>query len=309
MQHTIVPSFFLYGEPPREAVDQFLHLESLDDRSRPSGWNIRLHSHTELHHLFHVDAGGGTLRVEEAELRFDAPCMLLIPARTPHGFRFDPETSGSVLTLSEGYLGVLAARGGAEVLLRLFCQAAPLPLPPASAAPQLLARLALELGWEAPGHTLAVEGCVLSLLVEVVRLAKRADTGLPGQFGPHAILVARFREMVERHYREPRPLSRYAAQLGVTEHRLRAACRHAAGASPLRLIQARQLLEAKRALLYTNMTVGEAGYYLGFEDPAYFSRFFARAAGESPRRFRARRKGGEQTGAGRIDTDGRSWNA
>ena len=73
---------------------------------------------------------------------------------------------------------------------------------------------------------------------------------------------------------------------------MRAACRLIAGAPPLRLIQDRQLLEAKRALLYTNMTVGEAAYYLGFEDPAYFSRFFTRGAGEAPRRYRARRAAG-----------------
>lgn len=309
MQNTIVPMFFLYGEPPREAVDRFLHMESLDDRSRPSGWNIRLHSHADLHHLFHIDAGGGTLRVEDGRLRFEAPCLLIIPARTPHGFLFDTETSGSVLTLSDGYLGSLVARGGAKVLSRLFCESARLPLPPGNMAPQLLARLAGELGWEAPGHAIAVEACVLSLLVEVVRLAQRDDVGLPSHLGPHAILVARFRELVEQHYREPRPLARYADQLGVTEPRLRAACRHVAGAAPLRLIQERQLLEAKRALLYTNMTVGEAGYYLGFEDPAYFSRFFTRGAGESPRRFRASRAMGSDAEAARADSDESSWDA
>lgn len=304
MQNTIVPTFFLYGEPPREAVDRFLHIEALDDRSRPNGWSIRLHSHAELHHLFHIDAGGGTLRVEDARLRFEAPCLLIVPARTPHGFRFDTETSGTVLTLSDGYLGGLVARDDAKILSRLFCEWDRFPLPPGNLAPQLLARLARELGWEAPGHAIAVEACVLSLLVEVVRLAQRANTGEPSHLGPHVILVARFRELVEQYYREPRPLARYANQLGVTEPRLRAACRLVAGSAPLRLIQDRQLLEAKRALLYTNMTVGEAGYYLGFEDPAYFSRFFSRGVGESPRRFRARRAAGGEVGAARTRSDG-----
>jgi AraC family transcriptional activator of pobA len=34
------------------------------------------------------------------------------------------------------------------------------------------------------------------------------------------------------------------------------------------------------------MTVAEAAYYLGFDDPAYFSRFFAKAAGMAPQAFR-----------------------
>jgi AraC family transcriptional activator of pobA len=34
------------------------------------------------------------------------------------------------------------------------------------------------------------------------------------------------------------------------------------------------------------MTITQVAYYLGFEDPAYFSRFFAKGMGASPRRFR-----------------------
>ena len=49
--------------------------------------------------------------------------------------------------------------------------------------------------------------------------------------------------------------------------------------------------EAKRNLLYTGMTVAEVAHALGFGDPAYFSRFFARFAGEPPGRFRASRRG------------------
>ncbi len=48
------------------------------------------------------------------------------------------------------------------------------------------------------------------------------------------------------------------------------------------------LLEAKRTLSYTNMTVAETAYYLGFADPAYFSRFFSKHAGQSPAAFRKR---------------------
>jgi AraC family transcriptional activator of pobA len=56
----------------------------------------------------------------------------------------------------------------------------------------------------------------------------------------------------------------------------------------MRLVHARQLLEAKRQLLYTNMSVSEIAYALGFEDSAYFTRFFTQRAGCSPRNFRMR---------------------
>ena len=50
------------------------------------------------------------------------------------------------------------------------------------------------------------------------------------------------------------------------------------------------LLEAKRNLVYTAMAVSEVSYALGFSDPAYFTRFFKRQSGWSPRDFRTRAK-------------------
>jgi AraC-like DNA-binding protein len=35
----------------------------------------------------------------------------------------------------------------------------------------------------------------------------------------------------------------------------------------------RRILEAKRLLLHSELTIAEIGYELGFEDPSYFSRF------------------------------------
>ena len=47
------------------------------------------------------------------------------------------------------------------------------------------------------------------------------------------------------------------------------------------------MVEAKRLLIYTGKSVAEVGYDLGFEDPAYFARFFAERAGSAPSAFRA----------------------
>ena len=50
----------------------------------------------------------------------------------------------------------------------------------------------------------------------------------------------------------------------------------------------RVLREARRQLFYTNLSIAEIAYLLGYNDPAYFSRVFARATGMAPSAFRAR---------------------
>ncbi len=284
-QYIDIPEFFLFGEAPQTVGHRYLHLEPLSDRSRPNNWNIRTHSHASLSHIFHLTGGSGTMRAEDRIYNFAAPCALLVPAGVVHGFQFAPESAGTVLTISDAYLQELTLRerafGG------LFAAPAALPLDE-TIIPASLKRLAQELSWIAAGHGAAVEAHLLCVLVACVRALEQARSTETVRPGAQATLVAQFREAIERHYRRDLPLARYTAMLGVTERQLRSACLKVAGMPPTGLIQMRILLEAKRALLYSNMTVSEAAYYLGFNDPAYFSRFFQRATGHSPRAFRNR---------------------
>ena len=54
------------------------------------------------------------------------------------------------------------------------------------------------------------------------------------------------------------------------------------GRSAARVIQDRLMIEARRDLVYTAMSISQISFRLGFSDPAYFSRFFAKRAGVSP---------------------------
>jgi AraC family transcriptional activator of pobA len=290
VRREIVPSFFLYGEPPKEVSSRFLHIEALDERSRPNDWNIRPHAHPNLNHIIHIAVGAGAMRTDRGAFSFRAPVVLLAPAGVIHAFAWEPDTAGHVLTLAEGYFRDLSSRE--PEFASIF--AAPDSLALGGAADEsdrisgAILRLAHELAWNAPAHRAAVEAQLLDLLVRIVRIANRDRPTADSPPGPQADLVARFRAMVEEHFRSSLPIAEYADRLGVSIPRLRAACINIARRAPLDIVQERLFLEAKRLLLYSNMTVAEIGYFLGFEDPAYFTRFFTRRAGQSPRRFRMR---------------------
>jgi AraC family transcriptional activator of pobA len=290
-QQHVVPSFFLYGEPPREVEDHFLHIEALDDRSRPNNWNIRPHAHAALNHVFYLTSGGGLINAESLARRFQTPCAILVPARVIHAFVFDADTSGSVLTVSETFLREQLLRE--SQLQSLFAAPDLFEFTPDNPEANLLRtsfeHLASELAWQAPGHAAAVESQLLSILVALLRLDHRAHGDRQLRRGRQAELVARFRQLLEADFHSNKPIEDYARALKISPSRLRAACVEVTDRSPLQLVQDRLLLEAKRLLLYSNMSIAEAGYYLGFDDPAYFTRFFTRATGLSPRGFRQRK--------------------
>jgi AraC family transcriptional activator of pobA len=283
-----VPTFYLYGEPRRMVEERFVHVEALVDRTRPSEWTIRPHTHPELNHIFHVSTGGGAVVTDDGPLPFTAPCLLLVPAGAVHGFRWDLESAGSVVTLAASYLQDFARRDTS--LDTLFDTISVVPCDAAAddlVAPMLRA-LGQELGWAAPGHRAAADAGLLALLVVALRLKAPRHEGRSMPPSPQAALVARLRHLIDERFRLREPVGVFAASLGVSPRRLRDACARVARMSPGAMLDQRAMLEAQRSLLYGNLSVGEVGYALGFSDPAYFTRFFTRHAGRSPAAFRRR---------------------
>jgi AraC family transcriptional activator of pobA len=109
-------------------------------------------------------------------------------------------------------------------------------------------------------------------------------------------LVRRFRAMVDGHFKEHWTVAAYASELAITPTHLNRICRSVLGRTALEVIHDRLLLEAKRNLIYTSMSVKEVSNALCFSDPAYFTRFFARNAGTSPTAFRETQRAGADHG-------------
>jgi AraC family transcriptional regulator, transcriptional activator of pobA len=101
-----------------------------------------------------------------------------------------------------------------------------------------------------------------------------------------AVLVRRFYQQLEKHFHDWPSLRPYAVELGVTINHLNDVVREQTGKAAGEHIRSRRLLDAKRMLLYSELSVSEIGYQLGFQDPSYFNRFFRRYAHSTPLAFR-----------------------
>ena len=285
-----IPSYFLYGEAARAHDERTLHVESIEARSSRHRWKIDPHRHRSLHQLVLVLKGRGVAVAESSVAHFRPPALCIVPAGTVHGFEFEPGTLGSVVTLADELLQEFTRREPA--LLALFKDPLTLELPTGSPATAELLRmarlLAREHGQVAPSRGLALEGCLALLLAQILRLHSATEHSAGTSLDRHRQQVASFRIAIEAGFRSNKSIPEYAKGLKVSESSLRNACLKATGQPPIHLVHARVLLEAKRQLYYTTRPVSEIAYELGFDDAAYFTRFFTRRAGISPRAFRAR---------------------
>ncbi len=95
-----------------------------------------------------------------------------------------------------------------------------------------------------------------------------------------------FRDLLETNFTKLKAVNDYSSQLFISEKRLGQATSKILGKTPKEIINERILLEAKRLLVYSHRSIKEIGQDLGFEDPAYFVRYFKKNTETTPVEFR-----------------------
>lgn len=121
------------------------------------------------------------------------------------------------------------------------------------------------------------------LLIEREKKRNAAETMMPLA---HDARVMQLRRLLEEHYRTEHQVTFYASAFALTPKRLNEITKETTGRTVTELLHDRIILESKRNLAFSHKSVKEICYELGFEDPAYFSRFFKNNTGISPQDFR-----------------------
>ena len=283
-----LPAFALYGEAEQAAPS--LHVESIATRSELYEWEIHSHVHRGLHQILWLNAGPVDALLDETRTQAEGPLAIVIPPAVAHAFRFSPDTDGVVMTLDARRI----VEGGdtqlGDALAALFEAPRVLKLPEHAA--QRLGPLMAALHREASlnDHSPVpawLARCAIWLLAQE---ARRERSGPPREAGRDA-LYTRWVVLMEAHYRDHWPVSRYAQRLGLSEERLNRLVRTETGRNAQALLHERLLREACRRLVHVAAPVSQIGFELGFDDPAYFSRFVRRHTGLGPRAYRERALG------------------
>jgi len=281
-----IPAFALYGEPFGAPADM-LHVEAIQARSRLYSWEIDAHTHHGLHQILWVASGPAEIALDDARERCRGPVAIVIPPGVVHAFRFSRDTEGQVLTFNPGAVieGDLPATGHA--LRELFAGPRVLHFETAAATTRRIGTLFADLAEEFASADAAGSPVPLWLARAVIwRLARQGAMQTRSARRGSQTLFTRFMVLVEAHHREHWPIARYAGELGLSPERLNRLTRAETGKAALDLVHARLEREACRRLTYIAAPISKLAFELGFEDPAYFCRFFKRRTGRSPRDYR-----------------------
>ena len=99
--------------------------------------------------------------------------------------------------------------------------------------------------------------------------------------------ILKFSKLVSDTISENTSVDEYASRLNLTIEKLNEICKKHYGQSPKTIILEKKITEAKRLLYFTDLSVKEIAFQLGFEDSSYFSRLFKQKTNLSPTEFKS----------------------
>jgi len=133
------------------------------------------------------------------------------------------------------------------------------------------------------------------LIIRATRIWKKQQLGKLNEESDREIDFFRdFSRLVEIHFRQKHTVADYADLLGVASKTLSNKFKRLHLDQPNDIIKDRIILEAKRLLGYSTLSVKEIAYHLGYDDPAYFNRLFSQKVGDSPVNFKKKYLSGKK---------------
>lgn len=116
------------------------------------------------------------------------------------------------------------------------------------------------------------------------------QSGVAGEtnIGQRYNIAKQFKQLIKENFKTLKQVQQYAAALNITPLYLNEVIKELTGFPASFWIQQEVILEAQRMLYYTSLDVKQIAWELGYEDHAYFSRFFKKHTGMTALAFRTK---------------------
>lgn len=240
--------------------------------------------HRDTHYqLVLLTQGRFRLNLDFEEVAGNAPAMLLIMPGQVHQVVEVTEPQGWIITFEPSLVSEEL-----QLLLEQGCRGTIVPQPAFYQQAVALLRLLTDLQTEAADtYTAHATQALLTALLGLLARQVVAPLATPHPRERRGVLLERaFSHLLKQHYKTWKQPAHYASELAVSVAHLNDTIKGLTGSSVTARIQQRTILEAKRLLCFTTLSVKEVGYETGYDEPVYFGKLFKKVTGLTPQQFR-----------------------
>ncbi len=294
---TDIPNIILGQDYDSKYDNVTIHYDELEKLSHFFGHNMPPHRHAQYLQIHFIRSGVVDFHIDDSIYHVNAPCCFLTPPSSPHSFHIENNASGHVLTIHQSLLTQLFSDGlqqqsSQKGILAIGLEENKLSISEIKQwkfIKQIFEQISIE--WQAHNLSkqLVLSNLVQLLIIQLVRLSSE-ETNLSSTINKvsqrDTKVFNQFTDLVDRYYSHHWLLPSYIDEIGVSESRLNIICQRIARHSPKKVIHHRLMLEIKRLLAFTTLSINDICYQTGFSDPAYFSRFFKKHTGKTAMVYR-----------------------
>ena len=266
-------------------------LKRMEDIYRNADGNPDSPHRHDYYTIIYIEKGQGVHFVDFTEYKIEDRTIYFIQPGQMHQLMLTAEPKGWVITFTEGFLisnSIPEKLINDIYLFNDYGQSPPLPinekdLPVYNNLINQMDHFAKSL----ESYTLEAVGS----LVKIFLIQSNNNCSLHKSNNPQLIetsnhILSTFKQQLNKQYAAAHMVSDYADKLAVTSDYLNKTVKNLTGKSAKEHIQSKLITEAKRSLLFSNISNKELAYELGFEESAHFNNFFKKITGQTPSEFR-----------------------
>ena len=239
----------------------------------------KAHRHSKYIELVYFTKGNGYHIIDNQKIEIQPNILHIVRKEQVHFWDIQSEPSGYVLLLKYTFFQNCSDVSIKQLISKIseFTYIFPKGK---KTIEQLFQLLIEENSTDSIEHNLIVETLLKSLLLKLLQIEEGQKVQ---QIGYHS----RFIDLLYNQKIIHNKVSDYANLLHTTPQNLNASCRKESEKSASEIISEYTVSEAKRLLIYTDLSISEIAFKLLFKDNSHFSKYFKRNVGCTPTEFRS----------------------
>jgi len=277
---TTIPDVTFRNRPDSPLEFEIFSLQNLFIRQRKIKLSIDKPHRIKFHQIIYITQGRGTHFIDFKPYYYEDNSIIFVARGQVQSFEINNQTNGFMILFTDSFL--LASSSDLSNRLYNYPLYSPI-IPKRSGFKNIIDNLANEYQHNAD----FAHNDILRLELKLLLLkAQRAQQSLntPSHTPEYLLLFIKFCDLLQNSQR--RDAQEFAKQLNISYKHLNQICKTVTGSTAKKYIDNHLVLEIKRNLATSNISIKELTYSLGFDEPTNLTKFFKKHTQQSPSQFR-----------------------
>ncbi|MEM7183687.1 MAG: helix-turn-helix transcriptional regulator [Spirochaetota bacterium] len=285
-----IPKILFQKKENVELEFEAFTLESLFSRETEFKYGIEKNHRVDFHHIIYITKGKGKHCIDFIPYTYNPGSMFFISKGQVHAFEINPNNKGYIIIFTEEFLSKNLLHSDTMALYRLYNYHLYSPiLEPEKIEKNRVSKLILEIYEEYQYNNDFAKEEILRLLLKLLllKVERIKQTIEPKIKNAEWISIFnQFKTLVENNYTQTRNANDFAGMLYISYKHLNEVCKAITGNSAKKYIDTFVVLEIKRRLATSDLSINELSYKLGFDEATNLSKFFKKHTHKLPSQFK-----------------------